>query len=168
MDLMHAVKKRASIRQFAPTAVSDDVLEQIVDAGRRAPSGYNRQPWEFVIVRDKAILNQLGQIQNCIGQVDAAIAVVVDEKATKYWKEDASAAIENMLLASVALGYSSLWIEGYVLLKESFGKKILKVPDALRLLAILPIGIPAGESAQAGKKSLKDITYLDRYGERWK
>jgi len=116
MDFFEAVRERASVRAFAPCSITDPELEQILDCGRRAPSGYNRQPWEFIVVRDKALLEKLGEIQGCIAQAEAAIAVVMDEKSTDYWKEDAAAAIENMLLASVALGYASLWVEGYVLL----------------------------------------------------
>ena len=154
MDLFEAVRARASVRSFAPCDISGAKLEAIVDAGRRAPSGYNRQPCQFVIVRDSAVLKALGKIQGCIAQATAAIAVVVDEKATPYWREDAAAAIENMLLAATALRYASLWIEGYVLRNEAYGKEVLGVPPHLRLLAILPIGAPAQDAQQAPKKPL--------------
>ena len=155
---------RASVRSFAPTTITTAELAKTVDAGRRAPSGYNRQPCEFVIVTDPAVIGELGSIQACIGEAAAAIAIVVDEAATDYWKEDASAAIENMLLALVALGYASVWVEGYVLRMEAEAKEILAVPDNLRLLAILPIGKPAGTAAQKEKKPLADIAYANRYG----
>ena len=167
VDFFEAVKARASVRSFGPCEISDEELAQIVDAGRRAPSGYNRQPWEFVIVRDGALLDRLGHIQDCIAESSAAVAVVVDEDSTNFWKEDAAAAIENMLLAVTALGYASLWIEGYVLRYEELGKDILGVPENRRLLAILPIGKPASAPQQAEKNALSDITYGDRYGQRW-
>ena len=166
MDLFEAIKERASVRAFVPGEISDEDLESIVDAGRRAPSGYNTQPWEFIVIRDRAVLQKLGKIQDCIAQASAAVGVVVDEDATKYWKEDASAAIENMLLAAVALGYASLWVEGYVLMQEDYGKEVLGVPDHLRLLAVLPIGKPATAPHQKEKKPLKEITHYDRYGTR--
>jgi nitroreductase len=167
MDLFNAIRMRASVRAFKRIRLSDAELEKILDAGRRAPSGYNAQPWEFIVIRDRETLSKLGKIQGCIGQVDVAIAVVVNESATKYWREDAAAAIENMLLSAVALGYSSLWIEGYVLMKESYGKGVLGIPKNMRLLAILPIGKATGQSIQGRKKPLAEITYMDRYGSPW-
>jgi nitroreductase len=167
MDLFEAIEKRASVRQFAPSSISKSELKQIIDAGRRAPSGNNRQPWEFIGITDEDILAKLGKIQDCIGQAAGAIAIVVDEDATAYWKEDAAAAIENMLLAATALGYGSLWVEGYVLKNEDYGKQVLNIPDDKRLIAIIPIGKPAGTAQQAPKKGMNEIVYLNRYGKSW-
>jgi nitroreductase len=167
MDLFAAVETRASVRAFHRHKITDEMLRKILDAGRRAPSGYNLQPREFIIVRDREILNKLGRIQSCISQAEAAIAVVVDEKSTKYWREDAAAAIENMLLAIVALGFVSLWVEGYVLMNEEYGKDVLGVPRNLRLLAILPIGKPVSKPTQGRKKPLEEIAHLNRYGTMW-
>ena len=167
MDFFDAVEARASVRSFAPCDISRQELERIVDAGRRAPSGVNRQPTQFVVVQDRELLRQLGEIQDCIADAAAAIAVVVDESATKFWKEDASAAIENMLLAVVALGYAAVWVEGYVLGKEAYGKQVLGIPESLRLLAVLPIGNPSREVSQADKKPLAEVTHRDRFGQPW-
>jgi len=168
MDFFEAIKARASVRSFGPCEITDEQLEQVIDAGRRAPSGYNRQPCSFIVVRDKAQIEKLGRIQGCIAEATAAIAVVVDSGATQYWREDAAAAIENMLLAATAMGYASLWVEGYVLKHEDYGKQVLGIPAELRLLAILPIGAALGEAMQAQKKSLAEVTYRDRYGEPWR
>ena len=164
MDFFDVVEARASVRSFVKCEVPEADVKRILDAGRRAPSGYNRQPCEFIVVRSEQILQELGRIQGCIAQASAAIAVVVDEQATKFWKEDAAAAIENMLLAAVALGYASLWVEGYVLQNEMYGKRVLNVPERLRLLAILPLGKPAEAPSQATKKSLEEIVHAEKYG----
>jgi len=166
MDVFEAMEKRASVRAFKPGQVHRDDLLKIIDAGRRAPSGYNHQGWQFIAVTDPAILEQLGRIQDCIGQASAAVAVVMEE--TRFWKEDASAAIENMLLAAVALGYGSLWVEGYVLRQEALARQILGVPDDLRVIAVLPIGDPAKETPQAEKKPLEAILHWNRFGQRGK
>ena len=114
------------------------------------------------------MLDRLGRIQRCIAEGSAAIALVMDEKASTYWKEDAGAAIENMLLAIVALGYASVWVEGYVLNQEAYGKSVLGIPGHLRLLAVLPIGKPAAPAPQARKKPLEELVYYDTYGKREK
>jgi nitroreductase len=162
MDLFEAVKKRASVRAFDPGEVTREDLLKIIDAGRRAPSGYNHQGWEFIAVTDAEVLEQLGRIQECISQAPAAVAVVMEE--TRYWKEDAAAAIQNMLLAAVALGYGALWVEGYVLRQEALAKEILAVPADRRLIAVIPIGRPAQEPVQAEKKSMEQVLHWNRYG----
>jgi nitroreductase len=167
VDFFEAIRKRASVRAYSPCRISNDHLRMIVDAGRRAPSGYNRQPWEFIVIKSADVLRRLAKIQGCIGEASAAIAVVIDEGSTPYAREDAGAAIENMLLAAVALGYASLWVEGYVLKFEDHGKEVLQVPKERRLLAILPLGKPAAAPRQASKKDIGAVTHLDRYGSRW-
>ena len=164
MDFFEAVKKRASVRAFVPCRVDDADMEQILDAARRAPSGYNRQPCSFIVVREKATLEKLGAIQECIAGASAAVGVVVDSEVTQFWKEDAAAAIENMLLAITALDYASLWVEGRVLSQEELAKEILGVPESLRLLAVLPIGKPADKAQQAEKKPLAELVHWERYG----
>jgi nitroreductase len=168
MDVFEAIHTRASVRTLKSCSITEQELEQVLDAGRRAPSGYNRQPWEFVLVRDRKILDRLGRIQRCIAEGSAAIALVMDERSSKYWKEDAAAAIENMLLSIVALGHASVWVEGYVLNQEAYGKSVLGIPEHLRLLAILPIGKPAAPVHQARKKPLEELVYYDTYGNRRK
>ncbi len=164
MDLFEAIEKRASVRSFSPCNISDNQLRQIVDAGRRAPSGCNRQPCEFIVVKDPDEVEALGQVQSCISEASAAIAVVADEEVSEYWKEDASAAIENMLLAITGLGFASLWVEGYVFKNEDVARDILQVPDDKTLLAILPIG-RSRDAEQAEKKPLSEITHVNHYGE---
>lgn len=168
MDVFEAIHTRASVRSLKPCAITEQEVEQILDAGRRAPSGYNSQPWEFILIRERTLLDQLGKIQSCIAEGSAAIALVMDERASKYWKEDAGAAIENMLLAIVALGYASVWVEGYVLDQEAYGKTVLGIPKHLRLLAVLPIGKSAVSPRQARKKTLAEIVYYENYGKREK
>lgn len=166
MDFFEAVEKRASVRAFVKCEIPEKDLLRVMDAGRRAPSGRNCQPWEFILVTDPATMAALGKIQGCIAEASAAIAVVMDESASKYWKEDAGAAIENMLLAITALGYASLWVEGYVLMHEAYGKQVLGVPEVKRLLAVLPIGKPAGPVGQAQKKPLSELLHREKYGGR--
>jgi len=166
MDFFEVVERRASVRAFVKCEIPEADLLRVIDAGRRAPSGRNCQPWEFILITDPATMAALGKIQGCIAEASAAIAVVMDEAASKYWKEDAGAAIENMLLALTALGYASLWVEGYVLIHEAYGKEVLGVPEGKRLLAVLPIGKPAGPVAQAQKKPLSELLHRERYGRR--
>ena len=166
MDLFEAIERRASVRSFRKCTVPEEDLVRIVDAGRRAPSGHNRQPREFIVITEPDTIASLGELQGCIAGASAAIAVVMDESATPFWREDAAAAVENMLLAITALGYAGLWAEGTVLRNEVHGKAVLQVPDDRRLVAVVPIGQPTGAVAQAAKKPMSDVLHRERYGTR--
>jgi nitroreductase len=164
MDLFEAIGKRASVRAFVKCEIPEQDLMRILEAGRLAPSGRNTQPREFILVKDPQTIEQLGKIQECIAGASAAIAVVMDDQASEFWKEDAAAAIENMLLAIVALGYASLWVEGRTLQNEEHGKQALGVPGDKRLIAVLPIGKPAEPTPQHDKKPMSEILYREKYG----
>lgn len=166
MDLFEAIARRASVRELTPVEVPDSDLERILDAGRRAPSGRNRQPIEFIVVRNPDTIQRLAAAQKCIGDVNLVICVAADPTKSEYWLEDVAAATTNMLLAITALGYASVWIEGTLLRVEEEGKRVLGIPDHMRLMVALPIGRPTRDPKQAEKRPLADIVHWERYGHR--
>jgi nitroreductase len=161
MDTLEAIRTRRSIRQYAGGAVPRADLETIVDAARLAPTGSNRQPWDFVVVTDPAMIAQLSISGKWITSAAAVIAVIMDPKS-RWWVEDGAAAIENMLLASTALGYGSCWVEGDALLREEQIKILLGVPAEKRMMALIPIGI-AAETPSPEKKTLEQVLHWERY-----
>lgn len=166
MDLFEAIRSRASVRKLRPAEVPEADLEQILDAGRRAPSGRNEQPTEYIVVRDPETLKKLARAQGLIADVGVAIAVVSDPGKSKYWLEDAAAATENMLLAITALGYASVWVEGTLLPKLEEHNKALGLPDNMRLVVVLPVGSAAKPTEQAEKKPLAKMLHWERYGRK--
>jgi len=124
MDALEAMRTRRSVRTLEPVEIPREHLEAIVDAGRLAPSGRNAQPWEFIVITERETIARLAAVQGLVGQASAVVAIVADEKGSRYWLEDASAAAENMLLAIHALGYGSRWIEGTLLPKEAQAKEV--------------------------------------------
>ncbi len=166
MDLFDAIAQRACVRNLQAVDIPDDDLLKILDAGRRAPSGMNRQPFEFLVIRDPATLQALASAQACIGDVSCAIALVADPERSRWWLEDIAAATENMLLAITALGYASVWIEGTLLRDEETHKRTLGVPDNLRLMILLPLGTAQESPTQAPKRPLEEMLYWDRWGQK--
>lgn len=166
MELLEAIEKRASVRTLRPIEVPEGDLERILDAGRRAPSGMNRQPFDFIVIKDKGALSKLASAQNCIADVDLAVAVVAHPAQSQYWLEDISAATENMLLTITALGYASVWIEGTLLRAEEEHKQVLGVPEDWRLMILLPIGAAADSPQQAPKRPLTDMVHWETYGNK--
>ncbi len=166
MDLFEAIEKRASVRSLRPVDIPRADLERILDAGRRAASGRNTQPIEFIVVRDPETLRALAKAQGCIADVSCAVAVAADPRKSEFWLEDVAAATQNMLLAITALGYASVWIEGTLLRAEADHKRVLGVPDEMRLMVVLPIGAPAGPVQQKEKRPLQDIVHWERFGRK--
>ena len=166
MELFEAIQKRASVRNLRPVEVPEADLERILDAGRRAASGRNRQPFDFIVIKDQATLKELAKAQACIADVGLAIAIVADPARSEFWLEDVAAATENMLLAITALGYGSVWIEGTLRRAESDHKQVLRVPESLRLAVVLPIGQATEPPSQAEKRPLQEMVHWDRYGAR--
>jgi len=161
MDTLEAIRMRRSIRRFTDDLIPTVDLEKIVDAGRLAATGNNRQPWDFVVVTDRAMIAQFTISGAWIAKAAAVIAVVMDP-SSRWWVEDGAAAIENMLLACTALGYGACWVEGDILPHEEYVKTLLGIPPEKRVLALIPIGV-AAETPTPKKKPLQDILHWEKF-----
>lgn len=161
MDTLEAIRKRRSIRRYTDDAIPKADLETIVDAGRLAATGSNRQPWDFVIVTDRAMIAEFRVSGAWIASAAAVIVVVMDPRS-RWWIEDGAAAIQNMLLACTALGYGSCWVEGDALPREEQFKALLGVPAEKRVMALVPIGV-AAESPAPEKKPLEQVLHWEKY-----
>lgn len=167
MEFRDLLEKRKSIRKFTPSEISDAALLRICEAGRLAPSGCNLQNREFIIIRDMDLREQLQEmIQPDFVNAAAVIALVMDPGETRfgsYWVQDASAAMENMLLAIVDEGFDSVWIEGTLRPHESKVKALLDIPSEKRLFAFLPIGKAAKDRPGPPKTPLKEILHWEKF-----
>ena len=161
MEALEAITKRRSVRKYTGGPIPREHLEKIVDAGRLAASGSNIQPWEFIVVTDRGMIEKLKVAAKWMEKAGAIIAVVMDP-ASRWWVEDGSAATENILIASTALGYGSCWLEGYTLPREEEFKELLGIPKEKRLLTLIPIGVPS-EWPTRDKKPLEEVLYWEKY-----
>jgi len=161
MEAIDALRKRRSIRSYRGEAVPRAVLETIVDAGRLAATGSNRQPWDFIVVTERDMIAQLSACGSWIAAAPALIVVVMNP-ASRWWVEDGAAAIENMLLACTALGYGSCWVEGDLQAHEERFMTLLGIPHGRRLMAILPVGVPA-EAPEPQKRALESVLHWEKF-----
>jgi nitroreductase len=161
VDALEAIRKRRSVRQYTGESIPRKDLETIIDAGRLAATGHNRQPWDFIVVTDRGMISRLKIAAQWMDQAAAIIAVVVDP-SSRWWVEDGAAAVENMLIASTALGYGSCWLEGYTEPLEEEFKALLGVPAEKRLLTLVPVGVPVQWPTQE-KKPLEEVIHWERY-----
>ena len=157
--ILDAIMQRRSIREFSDAEVSLEQLHEIIRAGIWAPSGLNNQPWRFVIVRDQEMRRQLAA-QTHYGHIvlaaPALIAVYLDTGAMYNEVKDhqaAGACIQNMLLATEALGLGGVWL-GQILQNKDKVNAVLGLPQNLDLMAVLALGHPAHRNQSSHRKDL--------------
>jgi len=160
-DLIQLIMTRTSIRAFQDKPVSDETVEQLLKAATAAPSAKNSQPWAFVVVRDRALLEKLGNsLPNAKMTATAPVAVVIcgaldkalPGEAHDYWIQDAAAATENFLLAVHALGLGAVWTGVHPISERiRILKDALKLPDGVEPFCLIPFGYPAVPAAVKDK-----------------
>ena len=173
MELFEAILSRHSYRgKYTSEPVPRDTLIKIMEAGLAAPSGCNAQTTSLIAVDDPEIIRQLNEIKNRpVGETAPAMICVLTERIPSfhgncYAVQDYSAAIENMLLAIVALGCQSCWVEGYVTDDPEVNRRmseLLKLPENLELVCLLPVGIAAEEVKCVPKKEFSERAYFNSY-----
>jgi len=167
------IRSRRSVREFIDRPVEDDLIANILDAGRWAPSGLNNQPWRFVVVKDKEIAGLLAGCTRYSSIVHGApllIAVFLDQDVMYDHTKDVQAcgaAIQNMLLVAHDMGLGAVWL-GEILNQKDEVKDILNAPGSLELMAVVAIGYPAaGGSRSSGRREISEITSNERFGSPW-
>jgi len=145
MEVYEAIQKRKSIRKFKAGMVPDETIHRLLDAGTQAPNAFNKEQWEFILIKDKALQDEIAQLRAKIPPQKIAlesaplILVVcynnemgVDAMASAY------ACIENILLAATAEGLGAVTLTS----RGSRIKGLLNIPEGYDVAAIIPIGYP--------------------------
>jgi nitroreductase len=164
MEVFDAVRTLLAVRGYQDKPIPEAVVRRIVEAGRLTGSGMNRQPWHFIVVRERETLRSLGAVASSGSYVaQAPLAIVVATDKTRFAVSDASRAIQSMLLTAWADGVGSNWV-GFGGLEKA--KPLLDIPAGLEVLAILPFGYPTRPVGRGKKqrKSLREVAHLERYG----
>ena len=159
MSLIDAILSRRSIRRYENKDIPEEVLRQILEAGRQAPSAANRQPIRFVIVKDQDILKNLcdNLITRFVKAAPLAVVGCADIKSllTGKWAiVDATIAMQNMVIAAWTLGVGSCWIGAC---NEEKVKELLKIPDKWKVVALITFGYPAEQPKPKKKKSIEEL-----------
>ena len=159
MSLLDLILSRRSIRRYENKDISEEVLQQILETGRQAPSAANRQPIHFVIVKDHDILKNLcdNLINRFVKYAPVAIVGCADIKSLltgKWAVVDTTIAMQNMVIAAWTLGIGSCWIGAC---NEEKVKELLKIPDKWKFVALVTLGYPAEQPKPRKKKSFEEM-----------
>jgi nitroreductase len=174
-SLLELFKSRRSIRQYRPDPVPDELLEQVLEAGRWAPSASNRQPWDFVVVRDKTIHHEVAQHAAYYfikwAHVEKAPVLIMlcgnagSRVYQQFLHEDIGLAGGQMMLQAKSLGLGTCWLGGVD--RKAIGD-VIKVPENVQVVGLLTLGYPAEDPAPPRRKPLNEIVHYDTYGNQSK
>ncbi|MGE5391853.1 MAG: nitroreductase family protein [Deltaproteobacteria bacterium] len=166
MDCLEALMGRRSIRRYKDDPVGEADILTILEAARLAPSAGNLQPCSFVVVRDPATRAQVREAafnQELLATAPVVIIVCVDPERSSYYGErgmnyycmlDGANATQNILLAAYALGYGSCWMGGF---NEAAVKKVIKLPDGMRVVSLVPLGVADESPVGPPRRELNEI-----------
>jgi nitroreductase len=165
------IKARGSIRSYKNKPIPKQALLDILEAARMAQSADNRQPWEFIVVTDRAMRKRLVRAAGNQSFVEEAAAVLVclanPEESSSVgpfggFLIDLAIAIENMVLTAWDLGIGSCWIGAY---DEKKVKELFDVPRHLRVMSLLTMGYPDEGAGGKHRKALDEIIHYEKYGQ---
>lgn len=169
------IMTRTSIRAYQDKPVDEKTLEVLLRAAMAAPTAKNKQPWKFVVIKDKSMLQQIADSMSTMKMAAyAPLAIVVcgdlnealPGEGQAYWVQDASAATENLLLAAHALGLGAVWCGVYPKSdRVAFISRLLELPEGVVPLNVIPVGYPA-ESPAPKDKWKPEKVYYDKWGQR--
>jgi len=173
MRIPELIKERRSIRAFSDRPIPDEDVEVLVEAACWAPSAGNRQPWEFVVVRDgenKRRLVEAAHGQSFIAEAPVVFVVCADpdRSAARYGRrgaelyclQDTAAAVQNLLLTATANGLGACWVGAF---DEEKVAEAVAAPEGVRPVAIIPVGYPAESPPPRPRRNLSEITHREKF-----
>ena len=169
MDVHEAIRLRRSIRAYDPRDVEEDKLVKVLESGRLSPSASNRQERRFIVIKDagtRELLSEAAGNQRFVAEAPVVIAACSVESdyvmlcGQPAYAIDTAIAVDHMTLAAVEEGLGTCWIGAF---DETKVKKILNIPDDVRVVALLPIGYPSTIPPPKPRKSLDDIVMREKW-----
>ena len=152
------VLSRRSIRKYSRQEIPDELVERLLRAAMNAPSAGNQQPWSFIVVRDRDLLDQVPDVHpysSMITHAPLAIVVCGDQRDIKWpqmWEQDCSAATENLLVEAQLLGLGAVWLGVHPLPERVEGlQRLFGMPAEVIPFSLVPIGFPAEKKPPADR-----------------
>ncbi len=158
MDILNLIKTRRSIRKYKKDALTEDNLKSIIEAAMYAPSARNEQPWHFIIINDRKVLDELTKIHphaQMLSEAPNAILVCADislERSPGNWPIDCAAATQNILLSAHAQNIASVWLGVYPRNERMEGlAKYFNLPENIKPFSLVALGF-ANESIETPER----------------
>jgi nitroreductase len=172
--LLALLSGRRSIRYYRTDPVPDEMIEQLLQAGRWAPSANNLQPWNFIVVRDAVVRAEIARFTfyssgprgDQVSQVESPVLIVLcgvvrDRIYHEFLNGDVAMAALQMMLQAKALGLGTCWVGG---LNRTAIAGLLRIPESFEVVCLLTVGFPVEEPPPSPRRPLDEIVYYELYG----
>lgn len=170
MTVMDAIRARKSVRAFERRPVEKEKLDAVLEAARLAPSASNRQEWRFVVVRDAGVRAKIAKAANSqqfVGEAPVVIACCAETDShvmscgQQCYPINVAIAVDHMTLAAAELGLGTCWIGAF---SEPEVKKLLNVPEGVRVVELMPLGYPADPAPkEKNRRALDEIVHWEKW-----
>lgn len=171
MQFTEVIQNRFSVRKFKKQEVPRDLIMQVLEIARQAPSAVNFQPWLFIVVSEKQQLNKLHAVYHREWFRTAPAVIVACADHSQSWKRtsdgkdfadvDLAIAVDHLILAATASGLGSCWVCNFDVPRC---KELLELPGHLEPIAMVPIGFPDAEAPARKRKPLEEIVFWEKFG----
>lgn len=166
-ECLQSIMKRRSIRAFTGDTVPKEKLEMALRAAMAAPSGMNRQPWQFVVVTEKETIKRMCEAHGYAGFGMAAGAIVLpfgSKEGQKWFDQDMAAATENLLIQIANSGLGATWC-GMDEARQATVRGMVGLPEDAFIFALIPVGVPAEEKPARTQYEARRV-HWERYDPR--
>jgi nitroreductase len=171
MDFAELIRQRYSVRAYKPTAVPDEILAQVLEAGRLAPTAANKQPFRVIVIHTKGRESELRRIYHRDWFTQAPLILCVCTVRAEAWKRamydgkshadvDATIVMDHMVLAAADLGLGTCWIAAF---DPAAAREVLALPPEVEPALFTPLGFPNDQPKAKERRPLEELV---RY-ERW-
>lgn len=169
--VIEAIKKRRSVRDYREREIPENVLREIMQAGRLAPSARNQQAWKFIVIQDENIKEKIMEAcrnRSFVGQAPVVIAGCATNTShimpngVPSYPVDLAIALDHISLQAADLGLGTCWIGGF---EQEKMKEILHIPENVTVVCLMTLGYPKEEGFRGGRKPLEDIFCYNYYNE---
>jgi len=169
VDVFEAIRSRYSVRGYKPDPVSDEVLGQVLEAARQAPTAANKQPFRIIVIHTKGREDELKRVYGRPWLLQAPLVLAVVAVPGEAWRRsddkpydevDATIAMDHLVLAATALGLGTCWIAAF---DPAAVREVLALPAAVEPVALTPLGYPDKGRAATGRRPLAELVKYERW-----
>lgn len=167
MNVQQAIKNRYSCRSYQVKPVPEEKLKKVLEAARLAPSAHNEQEWKFIVVKNSKKKRELSG-QSFVAEAPVVIVAVATDpehilsSGVPAYALDLAIAVEHMVLQATEEGLGTCWVGAF---SQEEVKKVLKIPERCKVVALLPLGFPADKPGPKSRKSLEEIVCYEDFKE---
>jgi nitroreductase len=178
-SILEIIKSRRSTRRFKPDMIPDADIKAVLEAAQWAPSGENFQPWKFIIIKNREIMEKILDFipykkwQKFIMNGPVLIVVLGDKRKSRWWFLDCALAIGNLMLEAWARGLGTCFSAQYPTVPERVEeniKEFLEIPKKWRIVTMTPLGYPMEPPERAfrlpaTRKPLEEIVCYEKFSK---